>query len=94
MKNFAITLLLAFLVYNVGKSQMYPNPTSGQLTVEHNFGTVATLDVMTLTGEIVSTHQLNSNRSYVDISNLANGVYIVAILTDKQKSVTKLIKSN
>lgn len=67
---------------------IYPNPVSDYLNIstEDEITDVVVYDV---NGRTVNT-QLNNNQ--IDVSNFANGFYIINIITDKAKYTQKFIK--
>lgn len=69
---------------------VYPNPTTGivNLVSGKNIDNVNVYDV---SGRLVKTvNKISSDKSVLDLSNLANGTYILKIQTDK-KVVTKKV---
>ena len=65
----------------IGKQLIYPNPTTGLLTIPYN-GKKAIL-VTDLNGRMVKSLTLNSNN--VSLLDLNNGTYIVTILTGNRQ---------
>ncbi len=68
---------------------VYPNPTSGVLTVELNSGLVKSVVVTDLTGRVVLTSEGSVN---LNLNNLSNGVYYVKVSSDKASEVVKVVK--
>ena len=63
--------------------QVFPNPAKDQFrisTTEKNHG--ANLEVLTPTGKLVFSEQLNKT-SFVDVSGWSKGVYIIRIVSEK-----------
>ena len=65
---------------------IYPNPTSGLINISSD-KLIDRVIVRNVLGEIVS----ESNESQIDISNQANGVYFVEVITTKGKFSKKVI---
>jgi hypothetical protein len=65
---------------------IYPNPTSGLINISSD-KLIERVIVRNVLGEIVS----ESNESQIDISNQANGVYFVEVITTKGKFSKKVI---
>jgi len=61
---------------------LYPNPVSNQLTValNANVSDNFTLRVINSTGQLVTTQQMSMNRSVINTSELAKGIYFVQIV--------------
>jgi hypothetical protein len=77
-----------------GFMSIYPNPGKGVFGI-----TVASVKANTsirvynMTGALISTQQLSGTRTFVDLSNQANGVYFVHLSENGQDvHVSKLIK--
>jgi len=58
--------------------KMYPNPVSGQLTLENMDG-VATLTISNILGQTMNTFTVNNSVMSIDMSNLNNGIYILTL---------------
>jgi len=72
--------------------KLYPNPTNAQVTLEHNFSPGSTLDIMSLTGDLVRREMLNSEKVYLDVSDLPQGVYLAVIYDEKERFTVRLVK--
>jgi len=64
--------------------KLYPNPTSGVITLEMPFnGAEATLEVLSLMGQVMMSHQVYSAggviNETVDLSNLSKGMYMIRV---------------
>lgn len=97
--NTFVTLFVAPLATPENSLQnvvMYPNPTSGILTID--FGSTnligANVEVRSLLGAKVFEQKLTGGvQEQVDVSGLENGVYLVTIFTSQQEKIHyKLIK--
>ena len=65
---------------------VYPNPTTGQLTIEN-------VELFDIYGKSVLRHCERSEAiQKIDASHLENGIYFMKITTDKGMSVKKIIK--
>lgn len=67
--------------------ELYPNPTTGILNI--NAEGLQEVNVVDLSGRVVMS-QKNSN--VVDMSELANGVYFVRVITNNGVSTQKIVK--
>jgi hypothetical protein len=68
-------------------AHVFPNPAQNQITIKSKIG--ASIIISDLMGKIVLQKQLVAVTENIDISNLANGMYIVHL----GNSTTKLIKN-
>ncbi|MEM0575618.1 T9SS type A sorting domain-containing protein [Flavobacterium polysaccharolyticum] len=71
------------------KLTLYPNPVSSDLNIDSDEA-IQKVEVYNLTGSIVNTYQ-GSNTS-IDMSNLANGTYLVKVHTENSVTIKKIIK--
>jgi hypothetical protein len=74
---------------------IYPNPTTGPLTVQHAAGLEkATISVIDLGGKEIKLLNIekNSTSTSLDLTDLQSGVYFIQVLNG-EKSVIKLIKN-
>ena len=67
--------LNGFSELNSAKLELYPNPTSGLLTVVS--GVEMSARIVDKTGCVVGTYALHSGENSVDVSSLAPGAYFV-----------------
>jgi uncharacterized protein (TIGR02145 family) len=69
---------------------VYPNPTNETLYLENIKNENFTLIIYDLNGTIVLRKHINS--SFIDISKLTNGVYIIMLLDSESAMISKFIK--
>ena len=70
---------------------VYPNPTNGRLNIQSDNTRLAQVQVFDLFGKLLLTEEPNDNHTSLNLSNLANGVYIVRMISDNQGSITRKI---
>ena len=70
--------------------QMYPNPTSGKLSIESEILKISTIQLFDIFGRNVISFQLSE--TMLDISYLPAGVYFVKIQTESGVITQKVIK--
>ena len=72
---------------------VYPNPTSGQLTVNSN-ETIQSIVIYDLSGRIVGMQDINAETTaYLNVAHLNSGIYFIKTqLTNKQTKTSKFIK--
>lgn len=73
---------------------IFPNPTTDVLNISLLDNTKATNAIVTdLTGKIIKTFKLNSDlQQTVDVSDVATGLYLLNVYTEKGTASTKFIK--
>ena len=69
---------------------IYPNPTNGLFYIEANTSDKINLDLYDVSGKLLFSKDLN-NKSNLDVTNLANGIYYITIKTNSQAVNKKLI---
>jgi hypothetical protein len=71
---------------------VYPNPTSGIITVELKNGLDKTIQVTDITGRVILSSGATADKFNVNMSNLAPGIYYVKIESNKSAGVVKVVK--
>ena len=85
---------------------VYPNPTTGQLTMNNEQLIMNNVEIYNVMGQMVYTSPNPSKRGelspfeggrgmseiVIDISHLTNGIYFMKITTDKGMSIKKIVK--
>jgi hypothetical protein len=72
---------------NGWNSAVYPNPTSGILTVQTELTGDVTVAVSSISGQLVQTHRMIDNIEQLDLSYLADGLYVVAITNGSDREI-------
>ena len=72
------------IVSNSEPITIYPNPNSGQFTIESSAGGASTVEIYNTLGEKIYTGTLNSgnNTNIINISNQPNGVYLYRVISE------------
>jgi hypothetical protein len=81
---------------NIADVQVYPNPTTGQLTMNNEQLTITDVEVLDVFGrkqKAEGRRQKAEGKILLNISGLAAGVYFVKIRTDAGEVVRKVIKN-
>lgn len=76
-------------VQSVDKISIYPNPTSGDVTISLG-EEVANVTITNMLGNVISTYEA-SGKLVVDMSSQEKGIYLVKVATDAETIVEKLI---
>ena len=71
---------------------VYPNPTSGEFSIASNNTLTKTVEVMDVTGKIVSTLTSNLEVVKLNITTLSNGIYYIKIQSNTAVEVVKVVK--
>jgi hypothetical protein len=71
---------------------VYPNPTSGILTVETGNSSGMSIEVTDVTGRLIKTVTSDNDRTNLDMSSVANGIYYVKIKSSASTEVIKIVK--
>lgn len=81
---------------NLSETVLYPNPTSGNTTLEFTAGNSAHIQVYDLQGRVLYSHQPAASSSYsVDVptAHLPAGMYLIRLETDGKSEVFRLVKN-
>lgn len=71
--------------------EVYPNPTSGVVTVK-NLNQAVTYQVISLSGSVLATGELSESVSKIDMSTLVNGVYMIQLKSEKSTQILRVVK--
>ena len=75
------------------KVTMYPNPVHRSLQIETNGLTIKRLRIIDVNGQIVLEQDLNSSTTELDLSQFANGLYIVEMYHEEGVNRQNIIKN-
>jgi hypothetical protein len=75
------------------KLSIYPNPTTGQLTIKNGQLTIEKVEIYDIYGRTVGANLRVCSQSTIDISHLANGIYLVKVKTEEGEIVKKIVKN-
>ncbi len=67
---------------------MYPNPASSVLNIETDqqlFGT--TIQMLDITGKVISTQAIENNKTVFNVSNFANGNYFFRVVNKQNETL-------
>lgn len=74
------------------KLNIYPNPTSNNVTVELLTNEISTLEVYDFSGKFLFTQMLNDKTNTINIENLTSGIYFFKVNSSEGTSTNKIIK--
>ena len=75
---------------NVVSFNVYPNPVSDNLVIETE-ANIEAVTIYTVTGVVVYS-EVDFNNNTIDVSDFANGVYIMKVRTENGEAVQRFIK--
>jgi uncharacterized protein YjdB len=73
---------------------IYPNPTSGELTIENGELKIENVEVFDVIGRMYHVETLRATSLQLDISHLPTGIYFVRIQTENGKIITRKVVKN
>lgn len=73
-----------------GDVSVYPNPTNGVVVINVADASKFNYTIIDVVGNVIANNNVNSNRTTIDLTNNALGVYFVTINTDNG-SITKKV---
>lgn len=77
---------------NVFTYNMYPNPVIDIVNID-NTGDVSLVEVFDVSGRLVRTIQVTTEKVTIDVADLQTGVYLVNVTNDKGTQSSKFIKN-
>ncbi|MEY5048715.1 MAG: hypothetical protein RLZZ175_2074 [Bacteroidota bacterium] len=75
----------------VSNFSIYPNPATDNVTVSLTESVSGTVSIVDLHGNVVATKSISGNTSNISTAELASGVYVVKINSDKGIAVKQLV---
>ena len=80
-------------VYNRNNKEfdIYPNPSTGLVTISSNFKLNTRIEILNVTGQTVKILNITSGNQQIDLSNLSKGLYFIKVTGDKYIKAEKLI---
>lgn len=74
--------------------KLFPNPTKDKLTLEFSIsdGSVAKLELINSTGQIVNSFESKNHKQEIDLSVFSNGIYFLKIQTQSGQKIIKVVK--
>jgi hypothetical protein len=73
---------------------VYPNPATFSINVRINtsFITNAIIELYDATGKLIAQQKVSNEYSSLNISEFANGIYTVRVLTDNEQTIKRIVK--
>jgi hypothetical protein len=79
---------------DVNKFNIYPNPSSGNITIDFEDASLRELSIYDNTGRLVYSNSISMQKTILDLTDLSNGSYQVIIRQDSSlyRSVVNIVK--
>ena len=71
---------------------IYPNPTTGQFTIENSELRIENVEVYDVYGKLIKTVKVEDYKAIVDLTANASGIYFARIITDKGMVTKQIVK--
>ncbi len=78
--------------FKLNKVKIYPNPAKNLITIRLKSNEQNTLKISSLTNQLIHFEKLNQKETFINISSLAKGIYILKIENKNGFIVKKFIK--
>jgi hypothetical protein len=75
------------LVYN-----LYPNPTSGNITIQRTVSTLAIIEIYNTMGMRIATYETSEAKYEISLHNLSTGTYFIRVSEGKLSAVKSFVK--
>lgn len=72
--------------------KLYPNPNTGVFLIESSSTAAKTVEVVDVTGRVISSSTSSADKITVNINNYANGIYYVKVQSENGVDVIKVVK--
>ncbi|MGV3612715.1 MAG: T9SS-dependent M36 family metallopeptidase [Fluviicola sp.] len=72
--------------------QVFPNPSTGKMTVKNNNAEISEVQLIDLSGKIVYTKTASGNELMIDISGLNKGLYLLKVQTQNGSETIRVEK--
>lgn len=70
---------------------VYPNPASNQVNVTNDFGLNMDITLLNIEGKVVYKNASSGTSSFIDVSDLNAGIYLIQITSDAGSVVKRLV---
>lgn len=78
--------------YSKGIESIYPNPTTSQLTLSLTSPKVSSINIYSITGQLMKQVKAEGDKVNLDVSDLSNGNYIISITQDGNYARQQFVK--
>lgn len=99
LSDTTFTMYLSTLTTDIGTKEqlsspikIYPNPTSGSLTIEVGTFKYSLIEITSLNGQLVRKTEMEGGSHMLDLTTLKKGIYFISIRSMDYVTTRKLIK--
>lgn len=78
--------------YELNSIVLFPNPTTGQFTIQNAYISIQNVEVYDVYGKLMTSVEVNDNTVVIDASSFASGVYFTRIFTEKGMVTKRIVK--
>jgi dienelactone hydrolase len=71
---------------------LFPNPTTGFVTINNDFKTIQSVIVNDVLGKTVQSKSINSKTAILDLTNVSKGIYFVKVKSEGLEKIIKVVK--
>jgi len=72
---------------------VWPNPTNGVICLQGNFAPdKREIEILSINGKVLKRYVMQSDENEIDFSDLPEGIYILSVLSSRQKHYKKIVK--
>lgn len=68
---------------------LFPNPTKDILTIQSTTEKINSIEILGITGNLIESLSFQENKIQIDVSELQSGMYLVKIVSNKEKTAYK-----
>jgi len=97
--DFSISSRQSVMVYDLSSNisdlissndfRVFPNPSNDIITIDNNGEAFESVTILSLSGQVILSTGLDNT---IDISELPNGVYLIELLTNEGKKLSRFVK--
>ncbi len=85
------TVVLGHDSFDNANFNLYPNPTSGVITLQ-NSKDITEVSILNLLGQTVLNQKPNSTETTIDLSNFPSATYFIKVISEEKIKMVKVIK--
>jgi len=75
---------------NLATVQIFPNPANDYVSI-NGFNNIQKIELINMKGQLIETILVNGNSSLINVSGIANGIYLLKLSSSNQSQIKKLV---
>ena len=87
-----VSVIVGITNTNVGRLSIFPNPTNGSLTIETNQPDHHSIEIISLSGQVIYRTEMEGRSKQIDLSPFSKGIYFITIRSKDFVTTSKIIK--